>query len=89
MEKEIGSLEKGKLADIIVIDGDPLENILETENVVYTMINGRLYNAETMNEVGSNKKRTRFYWEMEGSGNAYPFDIKSQSFMIPTCHCRQ
>ncbi len=38
----IGSLEPGKLADLIVIDGNPLEDIFDTEFVEYTMINGRL-----------------------------------------------
>lgn len=87
MEKEIGSLEKGKLADLIVLDGNPLEDIKNTENVLYTMINGRLYDTSTMNEVGSDKKRTQFYWEMEGSGNGYPFFEMTQSFMQPKCGC--
>ena len=63
MDHAIGSLKAGKLADIIVIDGDPLKNIRVTENVTYTMINGRLYDANTMNEVGNrNKKRKDFYF---------------------------
>ncbi len=90
MEDEIGSLKEGKLADLIVIDGNPLENIYDTENVVYTMINGRLYDAATMNEIGNyDRKRTDFYWEMEGSGNAYPFYQQTGSFMRPQCKCRQ
>ncbi len=89
MEEEIGSLEEGKLADLIVLDGNPLEDIYDTENVVYTMINGRLYDAATMNEIGNyDNQRTQFYWEMEGSGNAYPFFEKTGSFMRPQCSCR-
>ena len=89
MEQEIGSLKAGKLADLIVIDGDPLANIQESENVIYTMVNGRLYDAATVNEIGNyNRPRTPFYWEMEGSGNAYPYFESTQSFMRPTCHCR-
>ena len=89
MDGEIGSIKEGKLADLIVIDGDPLEDLLDTENVVYTMINGRLYDAATMNEIGNREKeRTYFYWEMEGSGNAYPFYSETGSFMQPMCHCR-
>ena len=57
-------LQVGKLADLIVLDKNPLENIRNTESIKYTMVNGRLYDAETMNEVGNyNKPRTRFYWE--------------------------
>ena len=89
MESEIGSIKEGKLADIIVIDGDPTENLMDTENVVYTMINGRLYDTATMNEVGNSpQKRTKFYWELEGSGNAYPFYQQTSSFMQPQCACR-
>ena len=53
------------------------------------MINGRLYDASTMNEIGNKEtKRTKFFWELEGSGNAYPFYQQTQSFMRPVCHCR-
>jgi imidazolonepropionase-like amidohydrolase/Tol biopolymer transport system component len=88
MDKEIGSLKVGKLADLIVLDGNPLENIYNTEFVQYTMINGRLYDAATLNEVGNQQKeRTEFYWEREGSGNAYPFYEETRSFMPTQCVC--
>lgn len=62
LDKSIGSLEVGKLADLVVIDGNPLENIRDTDKVDYTMINGRLFNAATMNEVGQ-KQRDKLYFE--------------------------
>src|SRR5699024_11473629 len=39
MDHALGSIEEGKLADLIVIDGNPLEDIRATEKVTYTMIN--------------------------------------------------
>ncbi|TMO09795.1 amidohydrolase family protein [Pseudoalteromonas sp. S558] len=62
LDKNVGSLEVGKLADLMVIDGDPLKNIRDSDKVDYTMINGRLFNAETMNEVGK-KEREPLYFE--------------------------
>ena len=89
MDEEIGSLKEGKLADLIILDANPLEDIKNSEFVKYTMINGRLYEADTMTEINDNaKERTKFYWELEGSGNAYPFFQRTESFMRPQCSCR-
>jgi len=64
MDKDIGSIEPGKLADLVVIDGDVLDNIRRSEYVTYTMINGRLFDAKTMNEVGrKGHKREPFFFE--------------------------
>ena len=89
MDKEIGSLKVGKLADLIVLDRNPLENIQNTNAVRYTMINGRLYDTETMNEIGNyDNKRSKFYWELPGSGNNYPLIEGTNSFMHSGCSCR-
>lgn len=90
MEKEIGSIKEGKLADLIVLDKNPLTDIKNTEFVRYVMVNGRLYEAESLNEIGNReKKRSKFYFEMEGSGNAYPFYSTTNSHMPSMCSCRQ
>jgi imidazolonepropionase-like amidohydrolase len=78
--EHIGSLEEGKLADLIVIDGNPLEDIYETENVVYTMLNGRLYDASTMNEIGNHPKdRLPFWWEREGYSEQFDWHSASDA----------
>ena len=88
MSAQIGTLKAGKLADLIILDGNPMEDIRKTENVVYTMINGRLFDTATMNEIGNaDKKRTKFYWELDGSGNSYPFHVETNSFMGMRCAC--
>jgi imidazolonepropionase-like amidohydrolase/Tol biopolymer transport system component len=73
-DKWIGSLEAGKLADLIVMDKNPLENIRNTEKVRYTMINGRLYDADLMNETGNyNKSRGKFFWELGRNIDSFPW----------------
>ncbi len=65
LDHQLGSIEPGKLADLIVLDKDPLADIHNTDSVRYTMINGRLYDAETMNEIGNyDRPRSRFFWEL-------------------------
>jgi Tol biopolymer transport system component/imidazolonepropionase-like amidohydrolase len=62
--KDLGSLEPGKLADLAVIDGDPLRDIRESEKVIYTMKGGVLYDASTMDEVWPQAKPLgRFFWQ--------------------------
>ena len=62
MDSQLGSLEPGKLADLIVIDGNPLGDIRESENVTYTMVNGRLYDAATMTEIGNRERKREELW---------------------------
>ena len=82
MEKEIGSLEEGKLADLVIMDKNPLEDIHNSESISYVMLNGRLYDAANMNEVGNHpKKRHKFFWEYDRSPNAFPWHAETNSFM--------
>jgi imidazolonepropionase-like amidohydrolase len=64
MDRDIGSLEPGKLADVTVIEGDPLKDIRQSEKVTWTMVNGRLYDAATLNETApKERKRAKYWWE--------------------------
>ncbi|WGF92327.1 amidohydrolase family protein [Aequorivita marisscotiae] len=85
---DIGSLKVGKLADLIVMDKNPLEDIENTESIKMVMINGRLYDAATMNEIGNNpKERLPFFWEMDNYNQAFPWHQETHGFMDGGCSC--
>ncbi len=73
LDQDLGSLEPGKLADLVVIDGNPLEDIRRSEFVTYTMINGRLYDALTMAQLAPDRVTPRpFFFEKEGGDTVHP-----------------
>jgi hypothetical protein len=64
MDRDLGTLEAGKLADLVVIEGNPLQDIRQSEKVTWTMVNGRLYDAATLDEAAPRaKKRAKYWWE--------------------------
>ncbi len=53
IDKEVGTIQKGKRADLIVLNGNPLDDIRNTRNVEYVITNGVMYNcAELWKSVG-------------------------------------
>jgi len=68
---DLGSLEPGKLADLVILDADPLTNIRNTAAVRHVMKNGRLYEGATLNEVWPTARTLpSFHWQrQEPAGN--------------------
>ena len=62
LDGDLGSIEEGKLADLVVIDGNPLEDLRQTENVAQVMVNGRLFDAATMNQIGNHPEERAPFW---------------------------
>lgn len=88
MDKEIGSLKKGKLADLIVLNANPLDDIRNSEKILYTIVNGRMFNSEDMSEIGNQPKNiNKFWWQFSKTENIIIPDgeVETHTFTVPEC----
>ncbi len=88
MDKEIGSLDVNKLADLVIMDANPLEDIRNSEKIRYVMVNGRLYDSMTMNELLSREKiRGKMWFEISKSNNYGNPNATSETwtYTVPEC----
>ena len=70
--KELGSLEPGKLADLQVLDANPLDDIRNTNTIRYVMKNGRLYDGATLDEVWPRAKAAEQGWWLRETATPRP-----------------
>jgi len=64
LDTDLGSIQEGKVADILIMDKNPLDNLRNTTTLKYVMKNGVLYDANTLDEIVPVKKKAPiFHWQ--------------------------
>ena len=70
LDRDLGSLEPGKLADLVILDANPLENIRNSSQVAMTMVGGRLFDSN-LQIVAGGQGGFKPFWFHEQAGGAY------------------
>lgn len=78
LDGDIGSLQVGKLADLVLIEGDVLQDLSLSDEVSKVILNGRVYTAEDLSQEWPKvESQPTLWWEGAGAGEWAP----------PTCGC--
>ena len=78
LSKDIGSIEEGKIADFVILNKNPLENIRNTNTVELVVKNGFIYEGETLNTVYPEAKKQDYPWTQAFPSDALPGVGKSE-----------
>jgi imidazolonepropionase-like amidohydrolase/Tol biopolymer transport system component len=72
LDQDIGTIEPGKLADLVILEADPRTDLRNTERVEGVMMNGRLFDAATMTETWPRQREIQPLWWWDGEPIGLP-----------------
>ena len=70
LDRDLGSIEAGKLADLVILSANPLDDLRNTNAIEQVVLNGRLYDGDTLDEVYPRQRPLAplWWWDDEPEG---------------------